>query len=908
MDRIPIDKLNISMRAKNVLHRMSIDYVDQLIDAPLEKILGQRNAGLKTVSELKHIIDNVDLIELTGLELSIDNNPKILDGFHFSDEQINEFSRHPIKEIGLPVRSHNALMREGYITIDKVIMMSVSELENLRGLGSKSISETIEIIKQWAAKNCSENKIDVDADKELIDQETKDFFITISDKISGIIDLTWNQIAIYVNQAGLYEKVLSLKSENNINEVIRLILSLPELEGKIRNYFYTMVPDGIVKEEVFYRRLSLNCGDIDSSILIERICNGITCLKKDGYIYICRKRLEEYLEENKNEIQPRYYDILVRRLQGESLQLIADEFELSRERVRQILVKTINKIPMVYEDYYKEPYEAFRFSKEEFSSAFPDCGDSGYEYLFIRYAKGYRALTEDGLNNYFGLFSEKLHDYLEEKINRKDNESKSDIVLRLFVANSDQSLKLEEFERLYYDYIDQHGYSREKYLFNNRTIGNRLRNSKYFLINEDNGVRYCHIDYAKIWQEIDFSKYKDLVLSASRIFNDYKDLMNELDIRDGYELFYAIKSSLEYSKDVNFLIACRRVPVIVFGDGDEIRQAMHLLKELSPIGYYDYFEAYEERFGMHKESVMGNSSITNVLSKYLSKGWYIIDVPQIDDRDVYNLKRVLSQKSIWFMDDLENVFRNVCVNSSEDAFNTAAFKTIGYTINSGYAYSDAYTSVINLFDKEIFNRNIVDISSLDKRLTSLSSFCSALDRKKRSLDYIEISPKVLLSIKEVHDRYGIGIDDIKDFQKRIIESCEDKYFNAHSLWEKIKSDSFVCRLQENEWMCTCILRQQDEVFSMSVANGIILCKNPNELNIGKICEWIVEKKGKMSISSLTKEFNLIFGLNIPNSKIGYKVRSSGKWENMVTDSLDSYIDSLVVEENIEENFFKEEFY
>lgn len=86
--------------------------------------------------------------------------------------------------------------------------------------------------------------------------------------------------------------------------------------------------------------------------------------------------------------------------------------------------------------------------------------------------------------------------------------------------------------------------------------------------------------------------------------------MEELDIRDGYELFYIIKSSLENWHNKDFDISCRRVPVIVLGDGDEAKQALHLLKEISPIDFFGYYEAYEERYGVR--SANGNSVITGM--------------------------------------------------------------------------------------------------------------------------------------------------------------------------------------------------------------------------------------------------------------------------------------------------------
>ena len=106
---------------------------------------------------------------------------------------------------------------------------------------------------------------------------------------------------------------------------------------------------------------------------------------------------------------------------------------------------------------------------------------------------------------------------------------------------------------------------------------------------------------------IDFTQYKDLVISTELIYKDYAELMDELDIRDGYELFYIIKSSMENWDNSLFQMNCRRVPVMVMGKGSEECQAIQLLKEISPVDFQDYYEAYEERFGVRKESVQGKS-------------------------------------------------------------------------------------------------------------------------------------------------------------------------------------------------------------------------------------------------------------------------------------------------------------
>lgn len=50
---------------------------------------------------------------------------------------------------------------------------------------------------------------------------------------------------------------------------------------------------------------------------------------------------------------------------------------------------------------------------------------------------------------------------------------------------------------------------------------------------------------------------------------------------------------------------------------------------------------------------------------------------------------------------------------------------------------------------------------------------------------------------------------------------------------------------------------------------------------------------ELFIIFLEKRFNELFGTRIPASKLAEKLKTSGSWRNVVTDSMDDYIDSLV---------------
>lgn len=263
------------------------------------------------------------------------------------------------------------------------------------------------------------------------------------------------------------------------------------------------------------------------------------------------------------------------------------------------------------------------------------------------------------------------------------------------------------------------------------------------------------------------------------------------------------------------------------------------------------------------------------------------------DCDIPPFLSALGEKPLWFIEDIELLFDKICIHSTHDAINAAAFRRIGYILHTAYAYKASYGTAMNFFDDVIFCQDIVDLSTLDRRISNLSMFGSALDKKKKSLDYIETAPKVLMSRSKVEEVYGLTTADIRELQSTLSVYYEIPFFNGRSIWHKIQDLPIVKKLQGNDWMLTCIMRQQDSVASISVAGGIILSLESTSLSLSRICEWISSEYGTMSINALEKRFNELFGTRIPASKLAEKLKTSGSWRNVVTDSMDDYIDSLV---------------
>ena len=902
--------MDLSTRARNVLGRMEIYTVEDLLNVSMDELSRQRNIGIKTLEEIKSVIDGLrddSLIRKMDSEQSGHAKEttliyqKYVCSIPLTENHIDEMNRHSVQELSLSVRPDRVLKENGIETIGQLAKLKLDDLRIFRSLGNRSIQEIQESFNVWLNENMLMLSDDVDIDDRYLD--------VVNDCVRFLKPIC-NITSVNLCRLLKSENKLELLSLDNTEESVvhnfKVVLSLDGLHNQLRAFWITILPAcADTADHVESRLKDLNV--LDVSILLENGLEWEFILAADKYYVLNRKHfLDAYFEKYGEESNAS--KIVRMRLNGLKLQEIGDSIGVTRERVRQICVREVHKVDLPIEDAFKEPFQYFAIDKENFVYAFPEIDGHGYEYLHIRYKRGKKELNPESLALYEGLWKERLV-LLSEKM-RKDFERKSltstKIVVRVLIGSSEKSISMDELMSKYYAYLKDNHYpdDSKKYQINDKTLTNHLRNAKSVVYDRSNKVRFCAPDIDALKAGIDFERYRGLVISSELIFKDYRELMDEQDIRDGHELFYVLKNNqgiLDENMDVYF----RRVPSIVFDHAKEDDQAVRFLKEYSPYDIDDYYAAFEDRFGIRQDSARGNPVISAAVFPYFLNGKYVENVTYISDLDIEAFKERLQEKSIWFIDELEKLFKEVCVHSSDDALNRVAVRKVGYTLNLSYAFDSAYQSATEFLEKEVFSKDILDLRNLDKRLVVLNLFSSNLDKKRLSLEYIEIAPKVYLSRRKLLEVYGLTVEDVVSIQS-LITKIDDTYFNGNSIYEKVKDEPLIDKLQGNRWLLTGILHQQPHVYSLRIKGNKILSQT-NSLKLSSVCAWLAEQYGRKSISEMTELFNKVFDTDIPSYKLADKIKQDGKWDVVITDSMDEYLDQVA--SNLDdEDFFVEEFF
>lgn len=815
------------------------------------------------------------------------------------DSLENKIGSFSIDLLDLSVRSFNGLKRNNIMTIDKLLNMKEDELYKIRNLGVKSVKEIISKVDSW--KYTFENDFLYD---EIVQGKAQEFYGELAALFSKIINVNAKEIYkickdIKIFDGGDVTCIDELEVVDFYWLIDKTILSkyfINHIEKNLKQN------GGYIKNEEIYVLVN---NAFENEILREAalsyIKNNHLLFALGDYLIVKRPCLHEcieFLDESDKK------HMLIERLEGKTLQEIGDEFGVTRERVRQIVSKTIKRFPLTYEDYYSDLFTSYKIDKNDFYQIFQNEHKYTYNFLCLKYNKGKKIIDSESVMMYKGIFKPQLEEFASAE---NEKTTKYSIVWKVLTSAEKEYMSFDEFVRVYNNYILKHNLNKSNHIKNFRSLMNRMRSSKRIVFNEFGDFRAYNYDASRLWRTIKYNSYNNKVISTEKIFNDYIDLMDDLDIRDGYELFCLLKNTCVNNKG-GTKIKFRRIPMIVIGSADEKKQTIDLLREVSPISYSEYFKLYEERYGVRVKTAQAN--LGKYLVSYYSNGGYEIDLPRMSEDVVLKLKSFIDRKNFWTLYELENIFSKDKNCDMDGMLNRPNLRRLGYIFNSKYAYNEKYDNASLALKDMVFSQTIVDVNELDSQLVNLQPFQQLLLCFRESMEYVEIGQKLFAKMQYLERKCGLTYDLVIEIQKHVFQHNNDKYFNGNSLWYIVEENGFNIKLDENPWVLTSILRQKENVYSLRVSGNIILSFDKDDLNIAKICEWLIEKDGNMSLTMLTERLNDMFGVSMDKYKIAEKVKSFFGEDGLLRTEVDEYVASLSdgLDEEALDDIFQEEFF
>lgn len=859
---VRIEDMDVTVRTANVLRRAGYHYLSDFIFLPQEHFMSFRAFGKTSAEDLKRYISRYWSGHEEDIQLFLSGDYKIPErnitettrhNEPADQEKLREFVREndvSIHDMNVRARTFNALYKAGYRYLSEFIFLPSDYFRRLNGFGKTSEDDLKSYITgYWSAH----------------DAELQAF-------VSGNADVLFPDHK-------LREMILNRYKGNEFTG-----FSYPEIKEKLK------LPETITDE-----RLKKVIGKMIADHQLEYL---------DFRCYCVLPKFEDYFSTCQN-VEQRTVDMISRKLNGETLQEIADTTvpPITRERVRQIISKGVDRIHRQYqaetgytrfdEDYYRYLYENYKIEKE----ALPWIGISASVLKYLGFldikSRGKsleEAVSDTGLSpalrlrirNY--LYRNKVH--IDGTWIDKTRSNIEEYVLRKYCRDE---CHLDEFRNLYNGFLKEIGLENDQKLYLDdsalRNHKNKLVESRFVLSKQGEMIRYYDIDaqdYTDLLEELNLDAYENTRISTLKLMNEHPDIMKKYDIRDHYELHNLLRKIVEEGSYHGF--EAKRMPQILFGTFDRDEALLNMMIDHAPVKQKDLVDLIHEEYGYNKNLI---PSYLKFLNEYYYNGTYTIDQAVMAPGKMKEMKDILTD-DFYYFEEIRKIYKEKYPEDKIDVINPHNLKVMGFIVYSRYAVQN-YSSLEAYFRSLLTKEDLQDITAYRKRFTYIQEFSSVLINMKRAREVVEYAPNRLIQIRKL-EAAGITKAVLREYCDEVYDFLEDgEYFNIQSLRE----DGFSSVLYEQgfeDWFYANVLAF-DERFSYGrMFSTMVLYKGQEYITIQSFLESLIENAGKIDTFDLIDLLQDRYGCTIKDKNdIRYKLSGSPVYYD---EYLDCYYSSM----------------
>ena len=854
-----IDDIGLSVRSLNALHREGIHTAGDMLECTEESLFQMKNLGRKSVEE---ILGKIDEIKGTDADSDVPDKHPVYELMHMQEYQslILQYVKAndiEIEDLGLSARPKNRLKAKRYKKLSDIVFLTKEDLLKMRAMGEGSAYEILSRIKEYLADN--------------------------EERIMAIIN---GDEAAFWDDRVIRKRILDLYKEIGFGG-----LSFDEMSERLS-----------LPEQVTQKRLKGIIGNLLAENELEYT---------DYRCYRVYEKFEKALEEC-TSIEERSRVFISRRLAGDTLEEIAKDHGITRERVRQVVKRDIEKVRSQYtvrtgiklfdEDYFRYLYETYFFEKKD-GIEWLGIPIQAWNYLdLLDIEQGTKSL-QAALDDTHGLdlgMRLKIKNYLNRNklfVNGmwvdKKRADLEELVVRKYCT---EDVSYDEFFRLFNEFLDHEDipYDEDIYYTEGvyRTRKNHLSEARYLLWKQNEQIRYYDIDsrdYTELLEALNLDSYENIEISTVKFLRDNPEVLKKYDIRDQYELHNLLRKIVPKGSYHDF--CCGRMPMIKFGSFDRDSAIMDILIDNSPISSNELADMISNEYGYDPAVIIG--TYLQNFSKYYHRGIYSVDQKQMSAENKEVLQAALTE-DFYYIDEIRRMYRRLFPEADEGEVNPYNLKTMGLHVYSRYVvqHHDSFDAMV---DEILTGEDIVDLTPYKKRFVYVQTFNNKLMEMRRSLQIIEFEPNQVINFRRL-EQAGITRKDIQAFCDAVYAHVEKgAYFSARSL----KQSGFVSKLYElgfSDWFYANLLISDERFSFANMYSNLILYKGKKNITIKSFEMDRIREYGCIDVFDLINELTERFGCKVDDKwDVIYKVKGTEIYYDNILDRLYSNKDLYYAE-------------
>lgn len=794
---------------------------------------------------------------------------------------MNLYSHHPIGiyilgEYGISLHQIKFLLDEGYTLADFEENTELAQqLSRKKNLLYNKIKNALPI--DSSLFNDSVYKL-VAADLSLKNIELlKRHNISYKD----IKDLTYPSF-VDILQSTTSKEAVYHRIKNAFEKVEESIEAFPtDANKKLYNALLTQLFDSLPPrnfislfeiKRYLLRKLHINAKEIDENLIKEILEKKLEkdLISSDGLMFAKKYiKITCYLKENNFKDK----DILVSKLNNATLQDIADEYGVSRERIRQRLRKTLNNLPITEECLiYQKTFEQYDWNEELFNLVFKE-HPYVYRFLKLKFKKG----NKDILNclddipfkpEERNLVIKYFNHYVNYENQIVPYSNKLALFEHLVFNFGEVAVQPDEFIEIANEYVTNKEFS-EYLMFDKNSINGLADRSNRVIRTNRYGFRYYNLNNLETHEINHLKQLLNLepgIYSTAKLFKENIELMNELNIHSEHELHNIYKKiivvpGVEYT----------RMPEFSVGDVSKEEFMTLLFNELAPILVDDFVTYVEKEYGLKSSSM--RALIYSDYIKYLHGNMIVVHHTQVTKEELNLLKNLLN-RNLYTLDELTKLGESVDKDFRNKFINNHTLLQVGYYIRGMFILNKKYSSIEQYFLEHILEQDIFHNTRLPAYQTS--SFTATLYELEKSLDAIRIDRDLYITSKRLNAS-GLRKEKLVEYRDAVFAfAAQMEYFTL----PQIRLAGFNHPLEEysfNDTFYERIIWSHPEIRSIHMASHIIFNTSSSEANFTSFIHYIMSKSIQMDLYTFIQKIYREYKINLNPHKLVEIVNNSSMY-------------------------------
>lgn len=852
-----IDYIGLGVRATNSLHRGHVVKLSELICLSAQQLKGFPHMGAKSISEIMEavprylranqiselptafsekaetpIIVNIPPLSMEYAVLASDY--AVVEGVIYHRKTLKIIPDSSVERLDLSIRSLNCLIRNGNDRISSLIGMPFGDFRSIRNLGQLSANEI-------------QAKLELYLDKARDNSE---------------------------NQAMLASSVST--------EQILSVMHSHEFDLVDLNMILRALPDASEDD------VKVTLAELVDSQKVFRVEDAFA-IKHISFF----ETINTLSLNNPYNLDERAVRILRQRASGKTLEEVGQQEGTTRERIRQIEKKALDKFTRRGHVIYEEDRYAYLFStyafEREFYFDYLDESKNIWYYLNFRYARGKADISGALGDEQLSVTTRRAIDkYIHRGYIQIDGSyipmQRGDFEDMVAEKYCKDEVSLETFFEYYEQFLEEHDITDERLQLTESvkaSRSNRLAESNKILWKQNRHLRYYDIDgsdFTELFETLNLGQYENIELSTRKFLIDYPELMKRYDLRDEYEIHNLLKKI--HAEKENPQMVFGRMPSLQFGVFDKDNAVKEILFALAPVSMDDLAEMISLKYGTREDTIKSNW--LSCISEYYHNGMYSVEHEDMPEEHVQKLKSALVN-DFYFVTEVRRIYKNLVVDADLTLLSTYNLKKMGFLVGSSYVIQN-YPTAEAYFDHLLTSDDIIDVAPISKRYTGLTTYSAYLAGLKHDMRIIEFEPYQYINIRCL-EKLGFTKEKLREYGSQVWSYLiDDRYFTIQS----IKNDGFTSELDclgFGDLFYASLLKEDGRFSWQRVGNAVVLNPKGESFTVHDFLVDYITNAGSINVDDFSLELREKFGIELDRYAIIEKVKGSDVYYDSIMEKL-----------------------